>query len=153
MPSEKDLILIFSIDGCKFSIGIEDLIEVTENLELSSNYHSEECLGKVEFRGSEIPLVDIKKRLSLPEEGQRICETAAIVKVWDAVIALPIDSVEGVFVAGSGVFPFPRIMLMEEDAYTFIYRWNEEFVLFMNLPGIYNKDAINKISNDGQSTL
>ncbi|MDH3974346.1 MAG: chemotaxis protein CheW [Deltaproteobacteria bacterium] len=151
MSSGKELILIVSIDGCKFSINIKDLIEVTENLDLSSKSQGEECIGKVEFRGSEIPLVDIKKRLSLTEDAKSVYETAAVVRVWNEILAIPIDSVEGVFEAGSAFFPFPQMILRDKNAFTFIHDWNGEFVLHMNLPGIYSKETIIKISRDGQS--
>ena len=152
MSSEKELILIFSIDGFKFSISIKDLIEVTENLDISSECQLEECLGKVEFRGDEVPLVDIKKRLSLEGERKSLCETAAVVRVWDEIMAIPIDSVEGVFEAGSGVSPFPQLMLREKGVFTLIYDWDGEFVLFMNLPGMYSKDTINKLLRDSQKS-
>lgn len=152
MSSGKELILIVSIDGCKFSISISDLIEVTENLDLSSECQSEECLGKVGFRGSEIPLVNIKKRLCLSDDIKALYGTAAIVRIWDQVVAIPIDSVEGVFEAGNTAYPFPQLMLREKSIFTLIHELNGEFVLFMNLPGIYSKEAINELLKNGQSS-
>lgn len=149
MSSEKELILIFSIGEYKFSVAIKDLIEIRENLDLTLEGHSEECLGKFEFRGSEIPLVNIKKRLSLTADMIGAGNTAAVVRVWDKVIAIPIDSVEGVFEAESGVFIFPQLMLREKDVFTLIYDWKGEYVFFMNLPGIYSKETINEITKDG----
>jgi len=65
MSEDKDLVLIFSISGCKYAIGLKDLIEVKESSTLLSKSKDEGSLGRIAFRGESIPLMDIKKRLGL----------------------------------------------------------------------------------------
>ena len=65
MSFMKELVLIVSLSGSKFAIGVENLVEVSEGLEASYSEDIEGFLGTVHFRDDEIKLFDIQKRLNL----------------------------------------------------------------------------------------
>ena len=146
MSEDKDLVLIFSISGCKYAIGLKDLVEVKEGSELFSKDRPEGALGRIPFRGSSIPLMDVKKRLGLPRD-----ETSGagfiVVRLEETVFAFPVDTVEGVMAAHGNQIPFPAAMLEEKEVFPSIYLKEGRFVFSLNLAALYNKDFIASLND------
>ncbi|MDT8317145.1 MAG: chemotaxis protein CheW [bacterium] len=141
MSEDKDLILIFSISGCKYAIGLRDLIEVKESSALLSKGDDEGSLGRIAFRGDSIPLLDIKKRLGLPSDVVHDAGSV-VVRVGEAVFAFPVDMVEGVMEVYGKQMPFPDVMLEEKGVFPFIYMREGKFVFSLNLAALFDSDYI-----------
>ena len=138
MPSNNQLILIFSLNDCKFAIEIECLVEVTENVRISATVENKDCLGKVDFRGESLYLVDIKKILKM---GNSIEDRYNIIiaRTGGTLLAVPVDSVDSVEEMFDSSIPFPDLMLTKKNVLTSIYKWNKEFVYKINLEKLLNK--------------
>ncbi len=147
MSEDKDLVLIFSISGCKYAIGLKDLIEVKEGSTLLSKSRDEGSLGRIGFRGDSIPLLDIKKRLGLPLDVVHDAGSV-VVRVGEVIIAFPVDTVEGVMEVSGEQMPFPDVMLEEKGVFPFIYMREGKFVLSLNLTALFDTDYIAQLNAD-----
>ena len=146
MFEDKDLVLIFSISGCKYAIGLKDLIEVKESSTLLSKSRDGGSLGRIAFRGDSIPLVDIKKRLGLPLDVVHDAGSV-VVRVGEAIIAFPVDTVEGVMEVSGEQMPFPDVMLEEKGVFPFIYMKEGKFVFSLSLAALFDADYIAQLSD------
>ena len=147
MSEDKDLVLIFSISGCKYAIGLKDLIEVKEGSTLLSKSEDEGSLGWIGFRGDSIPLMDIKKRLGLPLDVVHDAGTV-VVRLDKTIIAFPVDAVEGVMEVHGGQIPFPDVMMEEKGVFPFIYERDGKFIFSLNLAALYDADYIAHLNSD-----
>lgn len=141
MSEDKDLVLIFSISGCKYAIGLKDLVEVKEGSALLSKSSDEGSLGRIAFRGDSIPLLDIKKRLGLPSDLVQGAGSV-VVRVGEAIAAFPVDIVEGVMEVYGKQMPFPEVMLEKKGVFPFIYTREGRFVFSLNLAALFDADYI-----------
>lgn len=147
MLEDKDLVLIFSISGCRFAIGINDLVEVKESATLLSQSTNDAVLGTIGFRGGSIPLLDIKKRLGLPQ-GQMAAAGSVVVRVGVHILAFPVDAVEGVMNVGADPIKFPDVMLKEKDVLPFVYIRGDKFVFSLNVSALFDSDSIALLNDD-----
>jgi chemotaxis signal transduction protein len=149
MSEDKDLLLIFSISGCKYAIGLKDLVEVKEGSTLLSKSGDEGSLGRVAFRGGTIPLMDIKKRLGLSLDA--VSDVGSVVvRLGEYIIAFPVDTVEGVMEVQGDQIPFPDVMLEEKGVFSFIYVRDGKFVFSLDLAALYDADYIARLSSDNE---
>ena len=128
---ERDLILIFTIEGSKFAIGIENLIEVSEDLEVEKKYKLEGCSGVLMFRGEIVPLVDIKGVLGFNEAVNK-GSAFLIINVNDVKLGIPVDTVDGVIERKSQGLPFPDILLRVKGVFPYVYDLDGEMVLVVD---------------------
>lgn len=135
----KELVLIVSLHGSKFAIGAENLVEVSEGLEASYSDDVEGFLGTVHFRGEDVKLFNIEKRLNLEGDNSKKSDFV-VVHSGNENIAFPVDSVEGVIEIKEEALPFPEYMLIEEGLFTSAYNLNGEFVLSLNIDSLLNPD-------------
>lgn len=149
MSEDKDLVLIFSISGCKYAIGLKDLVEVKEGSALLSKSSDEGSLGRIGFRGETIPLLDIKKRLGFSLDV--VSDAGSVVfRVDETIAAFPVDSVEGVMEVHGDQILFPEVMLREKGAFPFIYLREDEFIFSLNLAALYSADYITHLNSDNK---
>lgn len=141
MSVDKDLVLIFSISGCKYAIGLKDLVEVKEGSALLSKSIDEGSLGRIAFRGDTIPLLDIKKRLGLSTDVVHDAGSV-VVRVGEAIVAFSVDTVEGVMEVYGNQIPFPDVMLQEKGVFPLIYMREGKFVFSLNLAALFDRDFI-----------
>jgi chemotaxis signal transduction protein len=132
MPSKKKLILIFTLNDCKYAVEIGYLIEVVEDIKISSNSDLDECLGLIQFRKKAIPLFNIKSRLGLGDNVKKTY-TVVVIRANDELIAIPIDSVDVVEELTDSILDFPDIILKNKGIISYIYEWKDEFVYVLNM--------------------
>ncbi len=137
MSSIKELVLVVSLNGSKFAIDVDSLVEVSEGLDVSYGDDVEGFLGKVRFRGDEIKLFDIQRRLGLKGNSSKSLNFV-IVNSGNEIVAFPVDSVEGVIAIKGNALPFPGFMLSEEGLFPYVYNWDGEFVLSVNIASLLN---------------
>ena len=147
MPSHKNLILIITLNDCRFAVEIEYLIEVAEDVEITSASPLDECLGLIQLRKNIIPLVDIKGRLEIDDKVKKIY-TVIVVRACDKLLAIPIDSVDSVEELTETTLDFPDVILKDKGIISYIYKWKEEFVYVLNLEILLNK-VISELSAQG----
>jgi len=151
MPSIKDLVLIFTLSDCEFAIDVKNLVEVSEGLEFSPGA-IDGTLGKLNYRGASIPLLDIYKRLSLPETGRK-SDIVVVVRIDKHLIAFPVDSVKGVMEVKGNVFHFPQIMVREQGVFPLVYTWKDDFIISMDLDVLYGSDYISSLIDINEEEL
>ena len=120
MPSHKNLILIITLNDCRFAVEIEYLIEVAEDVEITSASPLDECLGLIQLRKNIIPLVDIKGRLEIDDKVKKIY-TVIVVRACDKLLAIPIDSVDSVEELTETTLDFPDVILKDKGIISYIY--------------------------------
>ncbi|MBE9504497.1 MAG: chemotaxis protein CheW [Proteobacteria bacterium] len=149
MPSKKNLILIFTLNDCKYAVEIAYLIEVVEDIRISSNSDLDECLGLIQFRENAIPLFNIKSRLELDDNVKK-AYTVVVIRACDELIAIPIDSVNVVEELADSILEFPDIILKNKGIISYIYEWKDEFVYVFNLDLLLGK-VISELKAQRQS--
>lgn len=136
MTSNNKLTLIFSLNDCKFAIEIECLVEVAENIKISTTIDNEDCLGKIDFRGKSIYMADIKNILKMGiSTGDEF--SIIVARTGGILLAIPVDSVDSVEEIVGTSFPFPEMMLTKKSVLTSIYKWHEEFVYKVNIDELF----------------
>ena len=137
MPSIKDLVLIFSVAEVKFAIAVKELLEVAEGLKVSGG-RGAGLLGTVDFRGEQVPLLDIADRLRIGPHAGLSCPML-VVRMDGRTAAFPVDAVFGVAGTTDSLLPFPDWMMTEEGLYSSVFDKDGEFILLLDLKRLFDE--------------
>ena len=118
MSFAKNLILVFSLDGIKFAVDVENLVEVSSDVEASYSDAIDGYLGTILFRDNEIKLLNVQRRLGLNQDKHKRNDFI-VVNAGKELIAIPVDSVEGVIRIEGRTFSFPEIKFASGSNFTF----------------------------------
>lgn len=138
MPSDKDLILIFSINEYKLAIDVKDLVEVAENLDMAKKVQAQGVVGILDFRGKRVPVLDFKYRLGCKDKNREY-NAALVIRRGELIVVLPVDHVEQVTEIKKRSMNFPKIMLKVKDAFDEVYEFNGDLVIKINTEALFDK--------------
>jgi len=127
MPVKSEAVLIFNLDNYKFAIALPRLLEVIESSGPAKTKEGITDAGKLLYRGEKIDVWDIRQRLEM-KAGKAGKQVYLVLKINKRVVALPVDSVEGISERCDKRFPFPQIITKKKGLFTCIYLWKGEIV-------------------------
>ena len=123
--------LILSLAGETFAITIESLIEIAVPRVITKEPNLSEIFeGKVEYRGGEIPVVNLKKVLKMPGDPGR---SLIVVKSTKGVLGLLVDAANELLESSQQPVQLPPGLLeSKHNYYAGILRNREDLVLLLN---------------------
>ena len=90
-------VVVFSINHNRYALHLDKTEKVIPSLEVMHLPNSPDIiLGVVNIEGNIIPVVNTRKKFSLPEKEIELGDKLIIAKTTKRLVALPADDVEGV---------------------------------------------------------
>ena len=131
----KTRYLVLSLQGESFAIPITSLLEITVPRNIQQDPKLSEIFeGKIEYRGTLIPVVNLKKILKLqgnPGAG------LVVVKSGKGVLGLLVDAAKELLETAQKPLPIPRGVLNPSlHYYVGILRNRDHLVLLLNEDGL-----------------
>jgi chemotaxis signal transduction protein len=128
---ERTRFLILSLEGESFAVPITCLLEITVPRWIHKDQSPSAMVeGTVEYRGREIPVVNLKKVLQMPGDpgGSLI-----VVKSVKGVLGLLVDAAKELLESGQKPAELPQgLMESPQQYYAGILRNREDVVLILN---------------------
>ncbi len=133
--AENKRFLILSLEGESYAIPITRLLEITVARNIQSDASLDDFFeGKIEFRGSPIPVLNIKKMLKL--SGGPLT-TLLVVKNKKRTFGILVDAVTDILDSVQNVIPLPKgVVVPGVHCYNGILRHKEALVLLLNEDGL-----------------
>lgn len=134
---EGSRFLILSLAGEDYAVPITRLLEITvpRNLQKDANL-TEIFAGKFEYRGKQVPVLDIKKIFKLPGKPGA---TLLVVASGKGALGILVDAVSEILDAEprQGVAPLPKgVVNPSLQYYKGVLRHKENLVLLLNEDGL-----------------
>ncbi|MBI4746252.1 MAG: chemotaxis protein CheW [Deltaproteobacteria bacterium] len=138
--SDESKLMLFSVKGFVFAIGVADLLEVAEiSAERISVSEEGPFSYKFDFRGIDTPVVDMARRISgMPTPVTGLLQLL-VVETGSRPFALMIDKVLEVVKRAGIVYRFPEMLRTEENRYIkAIYRLNNTMCMEIGAASVLN---------------
>jgi chemotaxis signal transduction protein len=126
--------LIFSLEGENYAVPIAGLLEITVARNIEKDLDLPGFEGKVEFRGSWVPVLSIHKFLNLSSPPG---STLLVTQGKNGILGLLVDAVTDILDTGQSLIPMPD-NLVDPDlrCYNGILRYKETLALLLNEDGL-----------------
>lgn len=99
IEENENLFTVFDLEGEEYGISVNLMDEIVRDVEISRVPGSpDKVLGATNLRGEVIPVIDLKKTLSLGQSGDEVKETM-IVEICDKKFAAPVDRLKDIISA------------------------------------------------------
>lgn len=124
--------LVFRLGGVGFSLPVQDLIEIREEvadaLDRSAADPAAQVLGALSHRGGSIPVRDLGRRLELPAPFPEEAPVLLVLTGEDGCWGVLVDRVEGIFPTSEfDTRPVPPLLVRQESLpYTHLDLWRGE---------------------------
>jgi purine-binding chemotaxis protein CheW len=132
---DKTRFLIVSLEGESFAIPITSLLEITVPRNIQKDQRLSEIFeGKIDYRGTMIPVVNLKKVLKLPgNPGGGLI----VVKSSKGVLGLLVDTAKELLETSQKPVPIPRGVLNPSlNYFAGILRNRDDLVVLLNEDGL-----------------
>ncbi|MFO8058904.1 MAG: chemotaxis protein CheW [bacterium] len=134
---------VFLLDNQLYGIDINKIKQIIRPLKITPLPHAPDFLeGVVDLRGVVIPVVDMRKRFSLPALGEDKERKVIIVSVSRKILGIMVDDVtEVISMSKSDLQPPPRVIRgVEADYLNAVARYKEDILLILNLDEILTSE-------------
>ena len=133
--AERRRFLIVSLEGENYGLPVSGLLEITVARNIQKDSNLEELYeGTFEFRGTLIPVLNIKKLFRL---ASRPLTTLLVVKSDKRILGILVDAVIDIVDTEEQPIPMPDGVLNPElRYYNGILRYREKLVLLLNADGM-----------------
>jgi len=132
---EQNRFLIVSLEGEHFALPIANLAEITvpravrQDANLSALFE-----GMMEYRGTMIPVADLKKILKIPGRTGR---SLLVMKNTKGTLGFLVDTATELLTSAEAPAPLPRGLISgSQKTYAGILRSREDLVLLLNVDGL-----------------
>jgi purine-binding chemotaxis protein CheW len=89
-------VVVFLIEGYRYGIPLEMVERVAPVVEVTPIPEAPDAvLGIVNVRGSVMPVINLRKKLRLPERGLKLSDQLLIIHLADNALAILVDTIEG----------------------------------------------------------
>ncbi|MEO6666384.1 MAG: chemotaxis protein CheW [Nitrospiria bacterium] len=134
-------LLRFTIDERSYVTEIERVREIVFYRPSIPVPHAPAFLqGVIDLRGLAIPLIDLRERLGVPEDGRSQPIHILVVCLGHTVSGLTVDAVTDVLEVEEACFQTPDASETRPAICRGVCRINEDFVLVLNLDAILTHD-------------
>ncbi len=151
MPSTR--YLIFEIERYYFAIPIDAVTEIIRAVRLSTFPEGPALLqGLLNIGGDIVPVLDIRKQLSLPERAVSVSDRIILVGVAGYDVAFVADRIEGVFALEPGtVHPAEAVYPEMEHYISSVSHYDGRPVLIYQIEKLIPADAVETITDHLQA--
>lgn len=106
LPGTLDVV-VFVVEGCRYALDVGTVEQVLPMVEISPLPHAPPvALGVINLHGRIVPVVDIRRRSSLPQHDYGVDSRLLVARTSRRTLALPVDEVAGVWaIAAETVAP------------------------------------------------
>lgn len=133
--AENKRFLILSLEHEQYAIPITRLLEITVARNIQNDPSLDDFFeGKFEYRGSPIPVLNIKKLFKLPSSP---LETLLVVKNKKRTFGILVDAVTDILDSVQNVIPMPKgVVAPGLHCYNGVLRHGDNLVLLLNEDGL-----------------
>jgi len=111
--SSSDLqLVVFKLGQEEYGVSILQVQEIKRITEITRVPHTPEYIkGVINLRGSVLPVIDLKKRLNLPQQASTENARIIIVKVEEISIGMMVDAVSEVMTINEQNIDYPDVVV------------------------------------------
>jgi len=133
--AENKRFLILSLEHEQYAIPITRLLEITVARNIQNDPSLDDFFeGKFEYRGSPIPVLNIKKLFKLSSSP---LETLLVVKNKKRTFGILVDAVTDILDSVQNVIPMPKgVVAPDLHCYNGVLRHGDNLVLLLNEDGL-----------------
>jgi len=129
---------VFQLDGQPYAIDIEKIKQIIRPLKITKLPRAPSFVeGVIDLRGVVLPVVDMRKRFSLPSRGEAESkdDKIIIVSVAKKIVGIVVDDVTEVIpMAKNEIQPPPRVVKGVEANYLKgVCRYHDQILMILNL--------------------
>lgn len=140
--------VVFQLDGEFYGVDIQQVRGIEKSLPLTRVPHAPNFVkGVCNLRGSVIPVIDLKKRLSLPETADEEIARIMIVHVGRFSVGMTIDAANDVVTIDTeDIEPSPSLISgINAEFIQGVAKVNNRLLILLNLQKILTLDQIDEL--------
>ena len=149
MPEgERTQLVIFKLGESEFGVEIGQVLRIARLMEITRVPRAPRFLeGVINVHGEIIPVLDLKKRLGLPEGEYGDQARILIVEVGDQKVGMMVDSVtEITWVPTSAIEPPPEMVAEVSGVYlTGLGRLDDRLIIILDLSRVLSTEEIEEL--------
>ncbi|BBB93162.1 MAG TPA: chemotaxis protein CheW [Methylomusa anaerophila] len=137
--SNEIQLVVFKLGREEYGIGILQVQEIKRMTDITRVPHTPEYIkGVMNLRGSVLPVIDLKKRLSLPPQDYTDDTRIIIVKVEDITVGMIVDAVSEVAAVDSDHIEPPQTVVggIAADYLTGVGKAENRLLILLNVEAI-----------------
>ena len=132
-------LVVFKLGREEYGVSILQVQEIKRMTDITRVPHTPDYLkGVINLRGSVLPVVDLKKRLSLPPSDHTDDTRIIIVKVEDIIVGLTVDAVSEVTAINQEQIEPPQAVVsgVEANYLSGVGKMDNRLLILLNLETI-----------------
>lgn len=127
-------ILVFTLDGRRYGLPLAVVERVLRSVAINPvPTSSETVMGLLNLHGRIIPVLNIRKLLSLAEREVELNDRLVIAHTRDRVVTFPVDDVTGIVECPDGAITASNMILPEPGSVEGIAVFDDDMVLIYDL--------------------
>ena len=138
----------FKVDNEEFGIDILKVQEINKMLQITKVPNAPDFVeGVVNLRGRIIPVIDLRKRLSMAKKEHDNKTRIVVVDIAGNIIGFIVDEVNEVLRIGKDIIESPPELVsrVESDFITSVAKLEDRIIILLDLDNLLKKDEQEKI--------
>ena len=149
MTNEISQYLTFSLYNEKYAVSVSNVREILEVIPITRVPGMPDYMkGVLNLRGSVVPVIELRKKFSLPDAENTIDTSIIILEINNGtemmLIGALVDSVQEVInISSEEIEPSPTIgMNMKTDFITGMFQHDKDFLIILNINKVLSSEEI-----------
>ncbi len=136
--SNEVQLVIFKLGREEYGVSILQVQEIKRMTDITRVPHTPDYIrGVINLRGSVLPVVDLKKRLNLPQQAYTDDTRIIIVKIEDIAVGMIVDAVSEVMAIGQENIEAPEVVSgIAADYLSGVGKMENRLLILLNLEAI-----------------
>jgi purine-binding chemotaxis protein CheW len=159
MANEISQYLTFSLYKEKYAVSVSNVREILEVIPITRVPGMPDYMkGVLNLRGSVVPVIDLRKKFSLPDAENTIDTSIIILEIINGeeimLIGSLVDSVQEVInISAEEIEPAPTLgMSMKTGFITGMFQHDKDFLIILNINKVLSSDEITSLPKKTEIT-
>ena len=127
-------LVVFTVDDQRYAVPLAVVERVVPMVEITPVPQTPEIvLGVINVQGRVIPVINVRKRLSLPARAPHLSDQLLIARTSKRAVALVVDAVSEVMTLSSQEVVLGETILAHLDYVTGVVKWHDGLILIHDL--------------------
>jgi purine-binding chemotaxis protein CheW len=149
-PEQTLLMINFTVGGDEYAVEIQKVREVIDFREITQLPKAPGFVkGIIKLRGEVIPVIDLRERFGIAQEGHSALTSVVIVEIGRKAVGLVVDNVRHVIrVAPSDLAPSPPFIGGLSGRYVNgVAKLGQRLIVVLDMDKILTTDELNELSS------
>jgi purine-binding chemotaxis protein CheW len=135
-------LVVLRLQGIEHAVPVEDVVEVLRMVAITPLAEAPPWLcGVIDLRGQVIPVVDLRRRLGMPQRAPDLSTPILVVRAQGTMVGLVADEVVEVLTVPSEATSPPRATAAPPSAVSSAIRYGDRLLLLLDTDRVYEGAA------------